>query len=700
MDARVPRFFLLVAFIYGVLLASAGTGVSGDTGSDNDIESYVKSLDFEHYTAGTNNTIKLIFTNPYETTTDFEVDIAVLCVDEQTTEGICVDLEFSLEWNEDYIYEAPINVQSSGRLIVMLDIYAIDLTGNSIQGEYVSERLFYDYKDFKLEEYRGIDLDERDDNAWWEYTSSGNDERIKLVNHEETSSMLSIVFGPAVDRSDWGSQIYIEYMCTFADEQIALLEYSTDYRPPPNLYGGEWSLIAEIAPSMEYSLNYFEIPELLIDDEPISVYFRITVAINDADENTEFELSRMGHTYYQERHSLGFSYETIYNAEHKDIVELDIMVENKGIYTQNLNNITFIVEVTRNGILEQYHESSVYLQEEEETLVTFNIDISEPGVYTCNFKAWIIDESVFYYEDNILIAYSNQHEADEEENVIILTEQGEYIIDIDFNSAELIIETDDFEKLEFEPDYTNVQNVDEYYIVAIEDISENIKILSNGDVVFQIFSLISTEQRNFDVWRVDKEGSHIEEAEIIFINTEMHYLDLKLSNLGYFDEYFEIRIEYDDEFVKSVEGASYVKVLEEQTGAVRFVIIPNTEPLNYISTMSINVIQESTGDSIHIPIKLTYSDSKFDVEEWKWNRFSMIQGQKITGSCNLVNNGYPASEITVRLYIQDNNGNIITLDEVYVSSLGYGEIVTIGGEYTLEYPSEYTPMIEVEKARS
>ena len=111
MDARVPRFFLLVAFIYGVLLASAGTGVGEDTGPDSDVGTYVRNLDFEHYTAGTNNTIKLIFTNPYETTTEFDVGISILCLNEQTTSTVCDNLEFTLEQNEEYNYKEEINVQ-------------------------------------------------------------------------------------------------------------------------------------------------------------------------------------------------------------------------------------------------------------------------------------------------------------------------------------------------------------------------------------------------------------------------------------------------------------------------------------------------------------------------------------------------------------------------------------------------------------
>ena len=122
MDARVPRFFLLVAFIYGVLLASAGTGVSEDTGFDGNIETYVKNLDFEHYTAGTNNTIKLIFTNPYEAISEFNVGISILCVNEQNTEGVCENLEFTLHENEEYNYEKGIYVQNSGRLEVIIDI--------------------------------------------------------------------------------------------------------------------------------------------------------------------------------------------------------------------------------------------------------------------------------------------------------------------------------------------------------------------------------------------------------------------------------------------------------------------------------------------------------------------------------------------------------------------------------------------------
>ena len=700
MDARVPRFFLLVAFIYGVLLASAGTGVGEDTGPDSDVGAYVRNLDFEHYTAGTNNTIKLIFTNPYEATAEFNVGISILCLNEQTTDSVCDNLEFTLEQNEEYNYEQTINVQNSGRLEIIVEVRIEEWNGDSIDGVYVREYLFYDYEEFNLNEYRGIDLDEQDDNAWWEYVTIEDEEVVKLVNHEYTASMLSIIFGPATKNSDWESKIYLEYKSTFTSEQIALLEYSLDYRPPPNLYGGDWSMITEIPSNGETGVTYFDMPTQIDDNEPISIYFRISISINDADENTEFEISRIGYTYYQEKHDLGFSYEAVYNIDDKDTVELDMIVQNKGTYTQNLNNITFILEVTRNGLLQQYHESSVYLEENEETLVTFNIDVSEPGVYACNFKAWIITESVFYYEDNILIAYSNQHETNEEDIVVVLAEKERYVIDIGYDSAEMVIETDDFEKLEFEPEYTNVQNIDEYYIVELNEIEEGITITSEDNVIFQIFSLISTEQRDFDVWAINDGTVQHEEIEIEFINTEMHYLDLELGNYGYFDEYFEITTEYENEFIKAIEGPKIVKVLEGRTNVVRFVIIPHNEPLDYTSTMNINIIQESTGDTIQIPVELIYTDSKLDVENWNWNRFSMIQGQTVVGSCNLINDGYPINELTVRLYVQDNDGNIIILDEVYVSSLGYGETVTIGGEYTLEYPSDYTPVIEVKKGSS
>ena len=113
--------------------------------------------------------------------------------------------------------------------------------------------------------------------------------------------------------------------------------------------------------------------------------------------------------------------------------------------------------------------------------------------------------------------------------------------------------------------------------------------------------------------------------------------------------------------------------------------------------MNINIIQESTDDVVKVPIEMIYTETELDVEKWNWNRFSMIQGQSVVGSCNLINDGYPVNEITVRLYVQDNDGNVLILDEVYVSTLGYGETVTIGGEYTLEYPSDNTPIIEVEK---
>ena len=694
MDARVPRFFLLVAFIYGVLLASAGTGVSEDTGFDGNIETYVKNLDFEHYTAGTNNTIKLIFTNPYEAISEFNVGISILCVNEQNTEGVCENLEFTLHENEEYNYEKGIYVQNSGRLEVIIDISVEEESGEIIEGVYVKEYLFYDYEEFNLNEYRGIDLDERDDNAWWEYETESR-EIIRLVNHEETSSMLSIVFGPATEKSDWASQIYLEYASTFTDEQIALLEYSLDYRPPPNMYGGDWTVISEIESNEGDGFRYFDMPQQTID-EPISIYFRISISINDADENIMFEISEIGYTYYQEKHELGFSYVTIQNVGDKDTIELDIMVENKGTYTQNLNNITFILEVRKDGILQQYYESSVYLEEDEESLVTFNIDVSKPGVYTCNFKAWIIAETVFYYEDNILIAYSNQHQTTEDNGLVILHEYEEYVIDVDYDKAEMIIETDDFEKLEFDPEYSNVQNIDNYYIIEIDEIEEDLTIVSEEGVIFQIFSLISTEERDFNVWAIKEEESVVN-AEIDFINTEMHYIDLEITNYGYFDEYFEITTEYDNEFIESVEGPSYVKVLEGRTNVVRFVIIPNNEPLDYTSTMNINIIQESTDDVVKVPIEMVYTETELDVEKWNWNRFSMIQGQSVVGSCNLINDGYPVNEITVRLYVQDNDGNVLILDEVYVSTLGYGETVTIGGEYTLEYPSDYTPIIEVEK---
>ncbi|OIR19051.1 MAG: hypothetical protein BEU04_04375 [Marine Group III euryarchaeote CG-Bathy1] len=689
MDARVPRFFLLVAFIYGVLLASAGTGVSEDSGFDDDIESYVKNLDFEHYTAGTNNTINLIFTNPYEATGEFNVGISILCLNEQITESICENLEFTLGENEEYNYEQNINVQSSGPLEVIIDIHIEGLNGDTVEGVYVREYLFYDCEEFNLNEYRGIDLDERDDNAWWEYGTLENGEVIKLVNHEETDSMLSIVFGPATEKSDWASQLFLEYLSTFTDEQIALLEYSSNYRPPPNMYSGDWTLISEIEPNESTGTIYFEIPQATHDDEPLSIYFRISISLNNADENTEFEISGIGYTYYREKHDLGFSYETIHNIDDKDVVELDIMVENKGTYTQNLNNITFILEVTRNGILQQYHESSVYLEENEKSLITFNIDVSEPGIYACNFKAWIIAETVFYYEDNILIAYSHQHKTTGDAEVVVLAENEEYVIDVDYDKVEMIIETDEFEKLEFEPEYTSVQTVDEYYVLEIEGIEEDVTIMSEEGAIFQIFSLISTEEHDFDVWAIND--------EIEFIDTEMHYIDLELTNYGYFDEYFEITTEYENEFIKAIEGPKNVKVLEGQTNEIRFVIIPHDEPLDYSSIVNINIIQESTNDVVQVPIEMRYTETNLDVEQWNWNRFSMIQGQSVVGSCNLINDGYPVNEITVRLYVQDNDGNILILDEVYVSSLGYGETVTIGGDYTLEYPSDYTPIIEVEK---
>ena len=100
---------------------------------------------------------------------------------------------------------------------------------------------------------------------------------------------------------------------------------------------------------------------------------------------------------------------------------------------------------------------------------------------------------------------------------------------MDYDKAEMIIETDDFEKLEFDPEYSNVQNIDNYYIIEIDEIEEDLTIVSEEGVIFQIFSLISTEERDFNVWAIKEEESVVN-AEIDFINTEMHYIDLEITN--------------------------------------------------------------------------------------------------------------------------------------------------------------------------
>ena len=68
--------------------------------------------------------------------------------------------------------------------------------------------------------------------------------------------------------------------------------------------------------------------------------------------------------------------------------------------------------------------------------------------------------------------------------------------------------------------------------------------------------MISTEQRDFDVWAINDGIIQQEEIGIEFINTEMHYLDLELGNYGYFDEYFEITTEYENEFIKIINRMS------------------------------------------------------------------------------------------------------------------------------------------------
>ena len=536
MGARSRLLFLLVASFIGI-------GFALIPATEAEINHKIES--FEHFDAKVENNIEISVENKIDKEIPYSLTVTIFSEDlQQEIDLDSSNLVFTIDGIETHYTNFPFTIPLSGNYVFNLTLLSNDdgeITTSSI--EY--EKLFYDSIVTNLEEsITDYYLDEND-NANWIFNEI--EEKIELINIENEYN-TGIILGPYNTKGNKNNNVIIENDFRKSETAEYTISYTTNFNSY-QLYSLEWTQLHSLSDGDEV---------IILDIENnAEIYFRFEAVDSSADETNFWTINEITHKYITIKHDLEIITEEDYFFDINQNPEIVISLENRGLFDQQLGNITISIQVySKTSEIGTYFRTPNLLSGEHQN-INFAFGNLEAGNYYCILDIILINEKIYSKQDLIFMSISTTNLLDETSS------------DTNFERTNIVIQIDSWNE---ENDYQITPLIENYYLIE----------LSNQDFVieqtnYRLISAISMDENRFEFESLDESAETVEgiiAPSIIFENFGTYYANLELSNTGFYSEEYQVSYYFAANFIESLDGPEILTVEPGSRSNFELEIVP------------------------------------------------------------------------------------------------------------------------------
>ena len=669
MGARSFFFIILVALTVGLALIPTAKATDG-----------VEITSLQHNSARLENGIDLEISNEADETVDYNLAISVFSEDLQETIQLeSANLAFSIDPFQTYQTTFPFTIPRSGNYIFNLTLYSSGELAIT-QAEYTY--LFYENTNMPLDSIMHdyyLDVDGTN----WKYNDENG--QIELTNIESNYE-TGVVLGPFSTEEKENNALEMEIDFDKHESSSFTISYTTDF-DSELLYSTEWSDLHSLNEESEDKI------ELELTDEA-NVYIRLLATGTDADEMNYWILKNVNHTYVTTKHNLETSIDKHYFYTTEQNPEIFVQIENTGIFDQQQNNISVVVELySIEGYIESYSRSTDLISGDSQVLDFGLAGINSPGNYYCKTEITLVNEDIYHKQFSSFISISLEDLGTLE----LAFENPDSIISIesDYKQLNLLVESSNIDDLNFSSPYEKTSLFDNYYLIRVTENNGDLVISSEDSGSYgHILSTISMDQYRFSVRTAEATTETIEgiiAPSVSFEKTQPYSVNIILNNEGFYTEEYSISYIFAATFVDSITGPSKVTIESGKSSIIGIEIKPLSEtPREGGSQFNIEISNRE--ENRILTYILSYEKSDIEVLEHSCNRHSVLLGQSISCTTVITNNGYVSNSLDVNIEIESEGTKNEVIERVRIDKLDNDE--------TWSVRITYNPVTEGEKLMS
>ena len=584
---------------------------------------------------------------------------------------------FDIETDENYTHTFTFNIPRSGDYVFNLTLLVEK--NQTLSEHYISEIFtFYDYQEYQINEIIVDYYYDPLDNANWLYDI--DEKAIELKNIEDSYD-TGIVLGP-FDTTDFlYSNLNLEYESVKSSNAIYTISSTTQFNSS-EIYGTEWQLLHNVNGETSVKVEIPKDSEVFIllrgqDDEPLTEdYWKIN--------NISLEKITI-------KHSLSINTQTDYFFKIGEKSEIIIEAKNMGTFDQQLGNVSIIAKLFNENEMLNSFAALPSIESGETQSIKINIgDNLDPGNYFVRLETTIINNNLFSEQRLIFISVSNYNYGVFELN---LTEESKlFTTDIQNDNIQILINSEEINKLNFSSDYTISELTENYYIIKAQNIKGIVELHTETNFAGKILSIINMDEIKYSIIDEQTKISTIEgitAPSIIFDDGNEKILTITIRNEGFYTETYNLNYIYSPTFVSDIEG---IKTIEVQPNKEEYIVI-NIQPLESIPReggSQFNIEVSNNNENKISTYVFSYLPPSIEITEIDCDRYALLAGQSLKCTTILTNTGYYADDLTFLISSQE-----VIIEEVKINSLDYLETWTLTTNYNPQIIGETTIIVNV-----
>jgi hypothetical protein len=646
-------------------------------------ENGIEITSMQHDNARIENSIDLEITNEADEEVSYSLLINVFSEDlQETIELESANLVFSLDPFQTYQNNFAFIIPRSGNYVFNLTLLSDgEITTSHSEYQYV----FYENTNIQLDniiqDYY-LDLE----GANWRYDNEN--EQLELMNLEDNYE-TGIILGPFSTVRSESNVLEIEMDFDKTESADFTIAYTTDF-DSEQLYSTEWNVM--------YSLDEptADNVELGLVDEA-NVYIRLQATGTNPDETNFWFLKNMNHRYVTTKHDLDITIDKHYFYTTEQTPEVLVIIENTGLFDQQLGNISIIVDLySIDGYVESYSRTPNLLSGDSQILDFELVGIDSPGNYYCKTEVILVKENIYVNRFDTFVSVSLEDLGTFE----LTFENPDSVVSIisDYNQLNLLIESSDIDELIFSSPSEKTSLFDNYHLISINDNSGDLLISSENPGSYgSVLSAISMDHYRFSVQTVEDPTETIEgiiAPSVNFEKTETYTVNIILNNEGFYTEEYSLSYIFAGTFIDSINGPDKVIIESGKSTTIKIEINPLPKiPREGGSQLNIDI--SNRGENKILTYVLSYEKTDIEILDQSCNRHSVLLGQSISCTTVITNNGYVSSSMDVHIRIENNGAGNEIIEQVLIDQLENGESWSVRTTYKPEKEGEYQMFVSI-----
>ena len=584
---------------------------------------------------------------------------------------------FDIETDENYNHTFTFNIPRSGDYVFNLTLLVEK--NQTLSEHYISEIFtFYDYQEYQINEIIVDYYYDPLDNANWLYDI---DEKAIELKNIENSYDTGIVLGPFDTTDLLYSNLNLEYESVKSSNATYTISSTTQFNSS-EIYGTEWQLLHNVNGETSVKVEIPKDSEVFIllrgqDDEPFTEnYWKIN--------NISLEKITI-------KHSLSINTQTNYFFKIGEKSEIIIEAENMGTFDQQLGNVSIIAKLFNENEMLNSFAALPSIESGETQSIKINIeDNLEPGNYFVRLETTILNNNLFSEKRLIFISVSNYNYGVFELN---LTQESKlFTTEIQNDNIQILINSEEINKLNFSSDYIISELTENYYIIKAQNIEGIVELHTETNFAGKILSIINMDEIKYSIIDEQTKISTIEgitAPSIIFDDGNEKILTITIRNEGFYTETYNLNYIYSPTFVSDIEG---IKTIEVQPNKEEYIVI-NIKPLESIPReggSQFNIEVSNNNENKISTYVFSYLPPSIEITEINCDRYALLADQSLKCTTILTNTGYYADDLTFLISSQE-----VIIEEVKINSLDYLETWTLTTNYNPQIIGETTIIVNV-----